>query len=50
MRHWRREGPPAYIAAAACLGLRQPRRRSSDALDGQDLVNFLAAFPGGQST
>ncbi|HUO12653.1 MAG TPA: hypothetical protein VMU37_07845 [Caulobacteraceae bacterium] len=48
MRHWAREGPPAYIAVAAYLGLRQPRRRA-DTLEGQDLVNFLAAFPGASS-
>ncbi|HTX50263.1 MAG TPA: hypothetical protein VME40_12840 [Caulobacteraceae bacterium] len=49
IRHWRREGPPTYVALAAYLGLRQPGRRRADALEGQDLINFLAAFPGGAS-
>lgn len=47
MRHWSREGPPVYIAAAAYLGLRQQKPRAPDSLEGQDLLNFLSAFPGG---
>jgi hypothetical protein len=47
MRHWRREGPPAYIAVAAYLGLRESPRRAADLLEGPDLLNLLAAFPGG---
>jgi hypothetical protein len=47
MRHWSREGPPTYIAAAAWLGLRQPKPAPPDRLEGQDLANFLAALPGG---
>jgi hypothetical protein len=43
VRHWSREGPPAYVAAAAYLGLRKPA--PSGALEGEDLANFLAAFP-----
>jgi len=46
-RHWRRDGPPTHVAVAAYLGLRQPVRNGVDALGGQDLVNFLSAFPGG---
>jgi hypothetical protein len=47
MRHWRREGPPAYVAVAAYLGLRQSSERPSDLLEGADLLNVLSAFPGG---
>jgi len=47
LRHWRREGPPAYVAVAAYLGLRQVSGAPPDLFEGQDLVNFLAAFPGG---
>jgi hypothetical protein len=47
MRHWGREGPPTYIAAAAYLGLRKPKPKPNDLMDGQDLANFLSAFPGG---
>jgi hypothetical protein len=50
MRHWSREGPPAYIAAAAYLGLRKPAPRAPDNLEGEDLLNFLTAFPGGGPT
>lgn len=47
MRHWSREGPPAYIAAAAYLGLRrEPRGVPSD--DADDLLNVLRTFPGGE--
>jgi hypothetical protein len=50
MRHWGREGPPTYIAAAAYLGLRRPRpAAAADTLEGQDLMNFLGAFPGGEA-
>jgi hypothetical protein len=45
MRHWGREGPPAYIAAAAYLGLRR-RTDRAERLEGEDLVDFLSAFPG----
>jgi hypothetical protein len=47
IRHWRREGPPAYVAVAAYLGLREPSRSRTEPLEGQDLINYLAAFPGG---
>jgi hypothetical protein len=46
MRHWNREGPPVYVAAAAYLGLRRPTTKAADSLEGQDLINFLGAFPG----
>ncbi|HXQ46432.1 MAG TPA: hypothetical protein VN806_07440 [Caulobacteraceae bacterium] len=45
MRHWSREGPPLYLAAAAYLGLRKPSASGADHLEGEDLVTFLAAFP-----
>jgi hypothetical protein len=48
MRHWSREGPPAYIAVAAYLGLRPARGGDNDQCGGQDLANFLATFPGGE--
>jgi hypothetical protein len=48
MRHWSREGPPAYIAVAAYLGLRTPPR-PADPLSGDDLLNFLKVFPGGEA-
>jgi hypothetical protein len=48
MRHWSREGPPTYIAAAAYLGLRKSTCDASDLLEGQDLLNFLGAFPGAE--
>ena len=48
MRHWAREGPPAYIAAAAYLGLRRAEPAPDAALDGEDLLNLLSAFPGGE--
>lgn len=48
MRHWGREGPPVYISAAAYLGLRKPKPKSTEIMEGQDLVNFLSAFPGGE--
>jgi hypothetical protein len=48
MRHWSREGPPAYIAVAAYLGLRSAGARRNEDLGGVDLANFLAAFPGGE--
>ena len=47
MRHWSREGPPAYIAVATYLGLRAPPP-SAETLAGEDLMNLLAAFPGGE--
>jgi hypothetical protein len=46
VRHWSREGPPAYIGVAAYLGLRRPSPAASDVLEGQDLLNFLGAFSG----
>jgi hypothetical protein len=49
MRHWNREGPPLYIAAAAYLGLRKPAPRPADRLEADDLMNFLRAFPGGEA-
>jgi len=49
MRHWSREGPPTYIAAAAWLGLRRERRAGGDAVSGEDLLNILSTFPGGQA-
>ena len=48
MRHWRREGPPIHVAAAAYLGLRPAWRRPAESLEGADLLNFLGAFPGGE--
>jgi hypothetical protein len=50
MRHWSREGPPAYIAVAAYLGLRSSHVRDSEVLHEADLLNFLAVFPGGEKT
>jgi hypothetical protein len=47
-RHWRREGPPIYISAAAYLGLRKPASSAADRLEGDDLLNLLAVFPGSQ--
>ena len=47
MRHWSREGPPTYVAAAAYLGLRRERRASDEAVTGEDLLNILNTFPGG---
>jgi hypothetical protein len=47
MRHWSREGPPAYIAVAAYLGFRRSSPNSPDPLEGVDLARFLGAFPGG---
>ena len=47
MRHWSREGPPTYIAAAAYLGLRQSQPRAPDLIDGEDLMSLLGTFPGG---
>jgi hypothetical protein len=49
VRHWNREGPPTYIAVAAYLGLRRPPPARDAALQGQDLLNFLSAFPGGEA-
>jgi hypothetical protein len=49
MRHWRREGPPLYIAAAAYLGLRNASASNASPLQGDDLMNFLRAFPGGEA-
>ena len=49
MRHWSREGPPTYIAAAAYLGLRKPPPASND-LAGEDLLNFLTAFQFGEAS
>jgi hypothetical protein len=49
MRHWAREGPPAYISAAAYLGLRR-ERPVGDAVSDQDLLNVLNTFPGGEQT
>jgi hypothetical protein len=49
VRYWSQEGPPVHMAAAAFLGLRKPRARPRDSLAGQDLINFLGAFPGGQA-
>ena len=48
MRHWSREGPPAYIAAAAYLGLRNEPRPKDEAVTGEDLLNLLSRFPGGE--
>jgi hypothetical protein len=48
MRHWSREGPPTYIAAAAYLGLRRPQSGPVSTIEGEDLVDLLAAFPGAQ--
>ena len=48
MRHWGREGPPTYIAAAAYLGLRKPPPPASNDLAGEDLLNFLTAFQLGE--
>jgi len=48
MRHWKREGPPLYIAAAAYLGLRKPRPNPAEVLESDNLMNFLRAFPGGE--
>lgn len=48
MRHWRRESPPAYIAVAAYLGLRREPIVASDT--GDDLLNILSTFPGGERT
>ncbi|HWF78357.1 MAG TPA: hypothetical protein VN694_14410 [Caulobacteraceae bacterium] len=47
MRHWNREGPPAYIAVAAYLGLRRQAGSAGQDLAGEDLLNFLTVFPGG---
>jgi len=47
MRHWSREGPPAYVAVAAHLGLRRSSASSPEPLEGVDLARFLGAFPGG---
>jgi hypothetical protein len=43
---WREHGPPAYVAVAAYLGFTQPKP-SAEALDLEDLANFLSQFPGG---
>lgn len=48
MRHWSREGPPAYIAAALYLGLRREKQPRYDA--GEDLLHILSTFPGGERT
>lgn len=48
MRHWSREGPPAYIAAAAYLGLRPAQTTNRDPIAGEDLLNLLNAYPGGE--
>jgi hypothetical protein len=45
VRHWSHEGPPTYVAAAAYLGLRKAKAPASELIDGQDLLNFLGAFP-----
>jgi hypothetical protein len=50
MRHWSREGPPTYIAAAAYLGLRRERRPTDDTIAGEDLLNVLSTFPGGEAS
>jgi hypothetical protein len=50
MRHWSREGPPTYIAAAAYLGLRRERRSYDETVTGEDLLNILSLFPGGERT
>ena len=46
MRVWVRNGPPAYMAVAAYLGLARPRARSADIVSGEDLKTLLQAFPG----
>jgi hypothetical protein len=48
MRHWSREGPPTYIAAAAYLGLRRERGPSDETIAGEDLLNVLNTFPGAE--
>jgi hypothetical protein len=47
MVHWSREGPPAYVAVAAYLGLRRPAPKS-ERLQGDELLNLLSVFPGGE--
>jgi len=40
-------GPPAFVSLAAIAGFRPaPPGAESAVYEGQDLVNFLAAFPG----
>jgi len=41
-------GPPAFVTLAAQAGFKPPpRARAAERLEGDDLVNFLAAFPDG---
>ena len=47
MRHWSREGPPAYIAVAAYLGLPRSTSAAAHTIGGEDLMNLLRTFPGG---
>lgn len=44
---YREHGPPAFISAAVAIGFKPPPKRTdNDFLDGEDLANFLQAFPG----
>jgi hypothetical protein len=47
LRHWSREGPPVYIAAASYLGLRKPT--APPPLEGDAVLELLRAFPGGEA-
>jgi hypothetical protein len=43
-------GPPPFVSLAAMAGFRPPAARGAGAAlhDGEDLIDFLAAFPGGE--
>ncbi len=42
-------GPPPFVTLAAQAGFRPSSpRRAAARYEGQDLVNFLAAFPGAE--
>lgn len=51
MRVFAEDGPPLFITMAAYAGFkRKPKRTDDDTLEGEDLFNFLAAFPGAAMT
>ncbi len=48
--HWAEVAPPPYISLAALIGFKgKPRARATgpEFLQGEDLLNYLRAFPGG---
>ena len=46
-RHWVRQGPPAYMAVAAYVGLPRSTSAAAHTIGGEELMNLLRTFPGG---